>query len=133
MILEFKLIILFAMIFCHIWDDYRNQGILASMKQKTWWETNAPGELYKNDYKMALFEHAFSWSFIMSLPLTIVAVHLQDTTVCFILIVMCILNTVVHAYIDNLKENKHTINLVEDQTYHLIQIMITWFFGTVIL
>ena len=38
------------MIFCHIVDDYYLQGKLASMKQKSWWEKNAPDRLYKYDY-----------------------------------------------------------------------------------
>lgn len=65
-----KIFILFCMLFCHVIDDYYLQGILASMKKKSWWEKNAPDELYKNDYKMALFMHSFSWSFMIMLPLT---------------------------------------------------------------
>ena len=133
MTLEFKVLVLFAMLFCHIVDDYYLQGILASMKQKSWWEANAPRELYKNDYKMALFEHAFSWSFVMSLPLTIIAIYYQINPLYFILLVLCAGNTLVHAYIDDLKANKHKINLVEDQLYHFIQILATWIFGTIML
>ena len=48
-----------AVIFCHIVDDYYLQGILASMKQKTWWpKQEGYRDLYKNDYKMALFIHS---------------------------------------------------------------------------
>ena len=45
--------LLLLMIFAHIVDDYYLQGILASMKQKSWW-TKQEGykSLYKNDYKM---------------------------------------------------------------------------------
>ena len=105
MTLEFKVLVLFAMLFCHIVDDYYLQGILASMKQKSWWEANAPVPLYKNDYKMALFEHAFSWSFVMSLPLTIIAIYYQINPLYFILLVLCADNTLVHAYIDDLKKD----------------------------
>ena len=56
-------ILLLSMIFCHIVDDYYLQGFLASAKQKSWWEKNLPNKLYKNDYIIALFEHAFSWTF----------------------------------------------------------------------
>ena len=45
-----KIILLLGMLFCHIVDDYYLQGWLASAKQKSWWEKNAPDELYKNDY-----------------------------------------------------------------------------------
>lgn len=53
-------IILITMIFCHIVDDYYLQGWLASAKQRSWWEKNAPDNLYKHDYLMALFMHSFS-------------------------------------------------------------------------
>lgn len=53
------LLVLTAMLFCHIIDDYVLQGWLATGKQKDWWKTNAPDKLYKYDYIMALAEHAF--------------------------------------------------------------------------
>ena len=64
-----KVFILFAMIFCHIVDDYYLQGILASMKQRQWWKENAPNKMYEHDYIVALIMHAFSWSFMISIPL----------------------------------------------------------------
>jgi hypothetical protein len=66
-----KTILLLAILFCHIVDDYYLQGWLASAKQKSWWEKNAPDNLYKNDYIMALCEHAFSWTFMIMLIPTI--------------------------------------------------------------
>lgn len=36
------LILLTAMLFCHIIDDYVLQGWLATGKQKEWWKINAP-------------------------------------------------------------------------------------------
>lgn len=66
-----KTILLLAMLFCHIVDDYYLQGWLASAKQKSWWKKNAPDKLYKNDYIMALCEHAFSWTFMIMLIPTI--------------------------------------------------------------
>lgn len=42
--------IILWMIFFHIVDDYYLQGWLAHTKQKSWWEKNAPDELYKHDY-----------------------------------------------------------------------------------
>ena len=41
--------ILFVMVFGHIVDDYYLQGILASMKQKSWWKENAPDKMYEKD------------------------------------------------------------------------------------
>lgn len=69
--IAYKIFILFTMIFCHIVDDYYLQGWLASAKQKSWWEKNAPEKLYKYDYLAALFMHSFSWSFMIMLPPTI--------------------------------------------------------------
>lgn len=62
-------ILLLCMLFCHIVDDYYLQGWLASAKQKSWWEKNAPNPLYKNDYIVALYEHAFSWTCMVHIPL----------------------------------------------------------------
>ena len=121
------LFILFAMLFCHIIDDYKLQGILANMKQYDWWRKNAPQSLYENDYKIALIEHAFSWSFSISIPLVVVAfVQHNDTLLAF-----CIgdyfVNTGLHAFIDDLKANEHKINLIQDQFLHFIQIVSMWF------
>ena len=53
------ILLLIGMLFFHIVDDYYLQGFLASAKQKSWWEKNNPNPLYKNDYIIALVEHAF--------------------------------------------------------------------------
>ena len=118
--LMFKVFVLFVMIFAHIVDDYYLQGILAKMKQKSWWKENSPDELYKRDYIVALLMHAFSWSFMINLPTLLVSRNY---------ILMCIfmvINTYIHACVDNEKANKHSINLVIDQTFHLIQIVNLW-------
>lgn len=121
------LFILFAMLFCHLLDDYKLQGILANMKQRDWWRENAPQSLYENDYKIALIEHAFSWSFSISVPLVIVAFVQRND----ILLAFCIgsyfFNTVMHAFIDDLKANQHAINLIQDQLAHFVQIGVMWF------
>lgn len=92
-------------------------GVLASMKQKGWWEKNAPDEKYKNDYWMALFMHSFSWAFMIMLPLII--------TGNFILWVF-MLNIAVHFITDNLKANEKKINLIQDQLIHIFQILATY-------
>ena len=66
-----KLVILAIMLFCHIADDYYLQGILSQLKQREWWDKHAPYAMYRNDYRMALFEHAFSWSFVTTVPLLV--------------------------------------------------------------
>ena len=121
--MDIKIFILITMIFCHIIDDYYLQGWLASGKQKSWWDKNAPNNLYKNDYLMTLFCHSFSWSFMIQLPVLIYSFY----THLFIWnIILFIINLIIHAFIDNLKANKLKINLIQDQTLHFIQIIITW-------
>lgn len=120
-----KDIVLFLMIFLHIIDDFCLQGIMASMKQKSWWQKDPVGSQpkYKNDYIAALFAHSFSWSFMIMLP-----VMLWGQWEWPILIA----NMFAHAAIDDAKANKMRINLIQDQTYHLIQIIATWLVFVVI-
>lgn len=117
-----KLFILFCMLFFHIVDDYYLQGWLASAKQKSWWEKNAPDKLYKHDYLMALFMHSFSWTFMVMLPLTVFTIIVGGTWYPILYIV----NLVIHFIVDDLKANKKKINLVQDQFIHMIQIELTW-------
>ena len=103
------------------------------MKQKSWWEKNAPNQLYKNDYKMALYEHAFSWSFMITLPLLIVAIWKNNTLLYYPILISYIPNTLYHAHIDDLKANQHKINLIRDQFNHFGQIFVTWLFALVVI
>ena len=116
-----KLFVVTLMIFCHIIDDYYLQGILASMKQRSWWEENYPQKSYSYDYIMALVMHAMSWAFMIMLP---VAAYMgfRPTNIFFVVLAV---NSVIHALVDDLKANKHKINLIADQSIHLIQIIIT--------
>lgn len=108
------------MIFAHIVDDYYLQGILASLKQKSWWKNQKSYKpMYKYDYIVALIMHAFSWSFMISLPI----LYLGFTKW---IVVAIILNTIIHGIVDDLKANKGKINLIVDQSIHIIQIVITW-------
>lgn len=117
-----NIFILLAMIFLHIIDDYRLQGILASMKQKKWWrEQKDYKDLYKHDYIIALVEHSFSWSFMIMLP---IALALEFSLSWWL--VAYIANMCIHAFIDDLKANKFKINLITDQLIHLAQIITTW-------
>jgi hypothetical protein len=116
-----KLFVVALMIFCHIVDDYYLQGILASMKQRSWWEENYPQKSYSYDYIMALAMHAMSWAFMIMLP---VAAYMgfRPTNIFFVMLVG---NSVIHAIVDDLKANKHKINLIVDQCIHLVQIFVT--------
>lgn len=114
-----KILILAAMILGHILADYNLQGWLASAKQRKYWEENAPKKMYRHDYIMALFMHSFCWTCLIMIPVLISERHIYFWILAF-------LNTVIHMYVDNEKANKETINLVEDQIIHLIQIFLTW-------
>ena len=124
------------MIFLHIVDDYYLQGWLASAKQKEWWKQNAPNPLYKYDYVMALFMHSFSWSFMVMLLPTYYALNSQYAedigVVVGQVIVTFILNLIIHMITDNAKANQRKINLIQDQTIHMIQIVVTWLYLVVI-
>jgi len=111
-----------SMVFMHVLDDYVLQGVLAQMKQKDWWVKNAPDSLYKNDYLMALWMHSLSWSFMIMLPLALYVYC--DVGILFV--VGFIINTLIHFIVDDLKANKHCINLWQDQVAHLIQIAVTF-------
>ena len=112
------------MLFCHIVDDYYLQGILASMKQKSWWKKHTSDPLYKHDYIMALCEHAFSWTFMIFLPMFIAHFFGIQLNEKFIIALFC-LNWGIHIITDDLKANKLKINLIQDQLIHICQIIIT--------
>lgn len=114
--------IFLLMIFCHIVDDYYLQGWLASAKQKKYWEENAPDKMYKYDYIWALIMHSFSWSFMIMLPIAFVMNFNIDTD----FMGMFLWNVGMHALMDNAKANEKKINLIKDQTIHLLQIVATF-------
>lgn len=111
--------ILLLMVFMHIVDDYYLQGILASMKQKSWW--GDVSSLYKRDYIWALIMHAFSWTFMIMLPITFI----YNFNISQVFINIFCLNWLIHAIVDDLKANKKKINLWHDQIIHLGQILVT--------
>ena len=116
------LFVFILMIFCHIVDDYYLQGWLASAKQKRWWKDNAPDKLYRFDYIWALIMHSFSWSFMIMLPCVIALNFNVGVGYVFFLV----LNTLLHAFIDNAKANLKVINLWVDQLCHMVQIIGTF-------
>ena len=109
---------LLFMIFLHILDDFHLQGCLANLKQKEWWVKNYPSELYKNDYKIALIIHSFSWTFMIMLP------FILDLSYDYVFLFA--FNLVCHYIIDDLKANRHKISLTSDQLLHLGQIVLTF-------
>ena len=114
-----NIFILLTMIFLHIIDDYVLQApCLCDLKQKSFWEKNAPDEQYKFDYIVALVMHAFSWSFMIMLP----CAFALNFNVGFGFAGMLVFNTIFHAFIDDLKANRKMINLWTDQICHMVQI-----------
>ena len=108
-----------AMLFMHVLDDYVLQApCLCNLKQKSFWEKNAPDKLYRFDYIVALTMHALSWSFLVMLP--IAAVLNFNVNASFLIVLL--INAIFHALVDDLKANKKLINLWADQFAHLVQI-----------
>lgn len=121
MTINIAILLLVACLFMHVFDDYVLQGCLANLKQKSWWEKNAPDKLYKHDYIVALICHAFSWTVMITLPLII---YTQGNLGWVWLTVP--VNWTIHALVDNWKANIKKINLIVDQSIHLGQILLTW-------
>ena len=121
--MTYKILLLLTMVFCHIVDDYYLQGWFVSAKQKMWWEKNAPESLYKYDYIVALFMHSFSWTFSIMLIPTLYILIMGGTWYPFLFVG----NILMHMYVDDLKANKKKINLIQDQSIHMIQIIWTWY------
>jgi hypothetical protein len=114
--------ILLTMIFLHIVDDYYLQGILAKMKVRNYWKRHYPDRTYKYDYIWALLMHAFSWTFMVMLPIA----YLMNFNITGLFAIAFLLNVLIHAFVDNLKANKQKINLIQDQSIHLLQIILTF-------
>lgn len=115
------------MIFCHVVDDYYLQGILSQMKQIDWWKKNAPDRMYENDWVVALAMHAFSWSFMIMLP---VAFYMNLKLTAFYFVALLV-NMLIHLVVDHMKANVKCINLMTDQSIHLFQILLTFIVATV--
>ena len=132
----YKVFIFILMILFHILEDFHLQGILANMKQKSWWqsECNKLGieyepSKYKHDHIISLCIHALENSIFITLPLIIDGLITTFTTnpnnclfVGWAFIIFA--NTVVHAIIDNMKCNRKGINLIVDQILHFIFIIL---------
>ena len=116
-----RLFIILWMIIFHIIADYNLQGWLASAKQKSYWEQNAPDKMYEHDYLTALCMHSFAWTFMLMLTIA----YIQSFDIKFDFFILFVLNIVIHAFVDDLKANKKLINLYQDQFIHMVQIVLT--------
>lgn len=111
------------MLFMHVLDDFRLQGIMAEMKQKSWWEKqDGYNVFYKWDYIPALICHSLSWSFMIMLPLAVY----YSFNINEVFISTFFINAIWHGVVDNQKANLRTTNLVIDQSFHLLQIIATF-------
>lgn len=113
---------LVLMLLGHLVADYTIQGWLADGKQKSWWRKmfggckDAVPSKYKHDYVAALYCHALYWSIFICAPFYASPYF----------IVAIAVNTIAHAIIDNEKTNVMSINLIQDQLLHFVQILLTF-------
>lgn len=115
-----RVFIFFSMLFCHILDDFFLQtSWLSNGKCRSWWETNASDPLYRYDYLAALIIHSYSWSFMTLLPVAV----FEQFQIGWQYTAVLVVNGIIHAVIDHFKVNMHKINLITDQSLHLIQII----------
>ena len=111
------------MFLCHVLDDFVLQPVcLGKLKQRDWWiKQEGMKDLYKNDYKMALHIHAFSWSGWILVPFIFFS-NVEDTYI----FTMFLINGLIHYMVDNKKANDKDISLVTDQLIHIGQVVITF-------
>lgn len=120
-----KLVLFVVMLEAHIIVDFHMQGLLAKLKQVSEWLKHPEyGEMYKNDWAIAMWLHAFEWTFVIMLPLAYL--HHWEITKTFV--ICFVVNMVVHAVTDHLKANMRVISLVADQTIHIIQMLTMIYF-----
>ena len=115
-----KLMLFAVMLEAHIIVDFHMQGLLAKLKQRSEWVSHPDyNDMYKNDWVIAMWLHAFEWTFVVMLPLAYL--HHWEITNAFAISFM--VNMVIHAATDHLKANMRDISLVVDQVIHVLQIV----------
>jgi hypothetical protein len=119
------ILIWLAMMFFHVVDDFHLQGVLAQMKQKDWWREHYDNSLYKEDYITALQAHAFSWTFMIHIPLFAAMLYWGIMPNVWIFLAIFWGNFIIHAVTDDLKANVKVINLKTDQAIHWAQVLLT--------
>ena len=117
--------IFILMLFCHVIEDFHIQGILAQMKQRSWWYNQPDYSIrYGYDYMIAVLIHGFEWSFFVHIPI------FYFIGISPIIFISLAINAILHAYIDHLKCNTRQLNLTQDQILHVLQLffIITYLF-----
>lgn len=129
-----------ACLVLHVLADFplQTSGLpsLADLKQKAWWDAqlnriNVEARFgsetgrkahrdqlerkYGKDYQAALWCHSIVWAALTFLPLCTVPGWSAIVAA----------NAGIHYLVDDLKANRLAINLREDQTLHLLQIVLT--------
>ncbi len=119
----------------HLLADYFLQGCLSDLKQKRWWNEQLR-KLYKDydghdktfgwmsrlqdkyryDYIAGLVCHALMWTIVTFFPLMWFCGATAFTA-------LVVVNTLVHFVVDHMKANTHRINLVQDQSIHMVQVI----------
>lgn len=117
-------ILLLLIIFLHVFADFNMQGIMAQMKSKDYWKKY--DKKYQFDYVMPLIGHAFQWAFIVNLPVTIAAIYTGAGCLEMFACMSIVFHTILHAGIDTLKANDHKTTLIQDQFYHMLQLILLW-------
>ena len=116
------ILLLVLMVALHTIEDFHVQGIMAQMKQRSWWVNNAPSPKYRYDHLPVILLHGLEWAVFVSLPLMWASDWSLPDWFCALIAAMGL----VHSVIDHLKANMLKINLVQGQALHMVQIAIIW-------
>ena len=112
------------MVLLHFFADFTLQGILADLKRKSWWRAQCQkhgvaSSMYEYDHICGLVCHSLYWSLLTFSPLIFLRASALQA------LALVVINTAIHAVIDNAKANQYKINLSQDQLLHLAQIAFT--------
>lgn len=132
--LTYKFFILIVMILLHVIEDFHLQGILADMKQKSWWSKQLvdfppkKANTYRKDYVVSLIVHSLENAIFVTLPLMINDLYYtftvnKDNSLCIAWLFDIFVIGYLHYWIDDLKCNKMKINLIVDQLLHFVIII----------
>ena len=120
------LLLLLVSLYLHCWDDFHHQGCLKEMKRKKWWREHPQyNDMYENDYKICMMVHAFEWTCAVHAPYVIYLIYIHAFTDCAVMITLTSMfgHLLTHARIDSFKANDLAINLVQDQAFHICQLI----------
>ena len=119
MTIDKAILVLVLMILGHLLADYLLQGWLAQAKAKSYWKNAF--DKNKKDYIAALIGHSTMWGIITFIPI----IYFSWNELGWLWLILPA-NIFIHCLIDNLKTNRNTINLIQDQLLHITQVNVTW-------